>query len=450
MKDQIFIGWSGSNEVALKIKKILETKNYKCTIGGNADNSSKFSSVGDTVIQQIKNCNQAIMIFQNRADGMVSNNLFFELGYVLAMYGPTKIHCVKRADEQVVLPSDFDNSFVEPIKCGDDETFVNEIISYFFKRQKMSINVNKMMLINNRYKMHDYIQSHYSEQGSKCSDYELAQYILFYMQAGHMFGDERKTYREIKHFKDQYHQYFSDELSVAVNISLSFYEMIMNIQLREDGEFFIDRSTFRQFRDKYKGLREETANIKDDMGAFDDWANVFTSEHFTYAYTLYAMNPDLSEESMQKNMRESIAWAEVALQDMKTLEAAAPVKDNNDHKGILSLFYSYIYRNMFLAYKCLNDEKGAMSCLEKTKKERTALKTNFEIGSIDTQLHENFAMEYYLTLTEYLTYADKFDLDEDDIEDYKDEVKAYLKDTKRLTEHSKYVERIDALLKKVK
>ena len=281
MKDQIFIGWSGSNEVALQIKKYLETKNYKCTIGGNADNNSQFSSVGDTVIQQIKNCNQAIMIFQNRSDGMVSNNLFFELGFVLAMYGQTKVHCVKRENEQVVLPSDFDNAFVEPIHCGESEDdFVKGIINYFFDRQKMSINVNKMLLINNRYKMHDYIQSHFSEQGSKCSDYELAQYILFYMQAGHMFGDERKIRKEIKQFKDQYHSYFSDELSTAVNICISFFDMILNIQVREDGEFYIDRSTFRQFRDKYNGFRDEI--IDDDMGTFDEWAKVFISEHLAF------------------------------------------------------------------------------------------------------------------------------------------------------------------------
>ena len=202
MKDNIFIIWSGSNDVAIQIKKILETKNYKCTIGGNADNDSKFSSVGDTVIQQIKNCNQAIVIFQNRRDGMVSNNLFFELGYALATYGQTKVHCVRRESEQVVLPSDFDNSFVEPISSATEEDFVNGIIGYFFDRQKMSINVNKMILINNRYKMHYYIQSHFSEQGSKCSDYELAQYVLFYLQAGHMFGDERKILKEMQQFKE--------------------------------------------------------------------------------------------------------------------------------------------------------------------------------------------------------------------------------------------------------
>lgn len=126
MKDHIFIGWSGSNAIAMKVKNALEAKNFRCTIGGNADNNSQYSSVGDTVIQQIKSCNQAIMIFMNRADGQVSNNLFFELGYVLAMYGQPKVHCVRRSAETVILPSDFDNSFVEPIECdvSSDDLFV--------------------------------------------------------------------------------------------------------------------------------------------------------------------------------------------------------------------------------------------------------------------------------------------------------------------------------------
>ena len=135
MKDKIFIGWSGNNDAALKIKRILENDyNYICCIGGNADNSSNFASVGDTVIQQIKSCNQAIMIFQNKADGSISNNLFFELGYVFSSYGAKKVHCVKKGDEQIVLPSDFDNSFVEPIKAEDEDKFVDGIIKYFHRR----------------------------------------------------------------------------------------------------------------------------------------------------------------------------------------------------------------------------------------------------------------------------------------------------------------------------
>lgn len=446
MKDNIFIIWSGSNEVALQIKKILETKNYKCTIGGNADNDSKFASVGDTVIQQIKNCNQAIVIFQNRKDGRVSNNLFFELGYALATYGQTKVHCVRRESEQVILPSDFDNSFVEPIGSSTEEDFVNGIITYFFDRQKMSINVNKMLLINNRYKMHDYIQSHFSDQGSKCSDYELAQYVLFYLQAGHMFGDERKILKEMQQFKDHYHPYFSDDLATAVNICISFFEMTLNIQATEDGEFFIDRRTFRKFRDNYLEYRESI--VDDDMGTFDEWANVFLSEHLTYAYNLYACNPELSEENAIKNMKQSKFWAEQSLKDIAVLENSAPVKDNNDHKGILSLFYAYIYRNLFLCSLKLNDG-NEIKWLEKSKKERTALKTNFEIGSIDSQLYDNFAMEYYLTLIECLHYADELGLDEDDVEDYKDEIRKYIEESKAQSDHSKYVERIELLLNNI-
>ena len=142
MKDNIFIGWSGSSDIAVAVKKELESKyNYRCFIGGNADNSSSFASVGDTVIRQIKSCNQAIIIFQNRSDGAVSNNLFFELGFVLASYGQPKVHCVKRETERIVLPSDFDNSFVEAVS---DDDFVGGIIKYFIDRQKLSVNTNKI------------------------------------------------------------------------------------------------------------------------------------------------------------------------------------------------------------------------------------------------------------------------------------------------------------------
>ncbi len=55
-------------------------------------------------------------------------------------------------------------------------------------------------------------------------------------------------------------------------------------------------------------------------------------------------------------------------------------------------------------------------------------------------------MEYYLTLIECLNYADALGLDEDDVEDYKDEVKKYIKESKSQTDHSKYVERIELLL----
>ena len=256
MKDQIFIGWSGTNNVALEIKKRLEAKNYRCYIGGNADNSSQFSSVGDTVIQQIKNCNQAIMIFQNRNDGQVSGNLFFELGYVLAMYGQQKVHCVKKRRETVVLPSDFDNSFIEALEADNDDDYAESIVNYFMGRQKLSVDTNKMYLINNRYMIHEMIQAHYSETGSKCSDYELAQYILFYMQASVMYQDEPKILEELTQFKRYHNNEFSAELHNAVNLSIAFLEVQSN--LRNDQEaVYIEDSVFREYYNTCKDMLEE-------------------------------------------------------------------------------------------------------------------------------------------------------------------------------------------------
>lgn len=443
MKDKIFIIWSGTNDIAVKIKHILEEKNYKCTIGGNADNNSTFASVGDTVIQQIKSCNQAIVIFQNRKDGMVSNNLFFELGYVLASYGQPKIHCVKRASETVILPSDFDNSFVESIECENDDTFVEGILNYFFARQKMSINTNKMMLINNRYIIHDYIQRHFSEQGSKCSDYELAQYILFYMQAAEMFGDIKKVDKELRDFRDKNHAYFSEELSTAVNIALTLFEMVLNIQTTDDGEFYLTRDIFRKCRDNMLKNREDVAN--DTTGNFRDWATVCTSDHLTYAYSLYSYSPELTPERRLKNAGLCKQWGLTALDDLKMLKENTPVRENNDHKGLISLFYSYTYRNIFLSDKLLGNEAEALEWLKKTFAERKSLKNAFELGSIDSMLYDKFAMEYYLTLSEYLCYAEELDLDEDDIDYYRSEIKKYIVESKNHSEQRKYVERIETM-----
>ncbi len=423
MKDRVFIAWSGSNEIALKVKALLEKYNYGCFIGGNADNTSKFSSVGDTVIQQIKNCNQAIVIFQNRRDGAVSNNLFFELGYVMAMYGMKKVHCIKRKEEVVVLPSDFDNSFVESIEDnGDDDSFVDGIVKYFIFRQKMSINENKMFLINNRYLIHDKIVSHYSESGSKCSDYELAQYILFYMQAAHMFGDEKKTLKEILRFKQQHNYEFSSELSLAVNMCVSFFELVTSIKLNEnENNVYVDQSVFWKFKNAYCGYESDV--VDDDIGIFDEWAKVFIFQHLTFAFMLFANNNSLKSDMRSSLYEKSKDYAFKAVEHIKTLEKRAPCIENNDEIGLLSLLKAYVYRNVFIAKDYLKDEDAA-EWLKLTLKERLALKNNFDGGIIDTQLYNNFCMEYYLSVVNYLSNIQ--DVDEFEIEMYRNEMREYI------------------------
>jgi len=443
MRDKVFIAWSGSSEAAMLVKNLLERQyNYICSIGGNMDNNSKFSSVGDTVIQQIKTCNQAIVIFQNRADGAVSNNLFFELGYVLALYGQKKVHCVKKLNEEVILPSDFDNSFVTPIKDNSNlNDFAQGIVDYFIARQKMSINENKMFLINNRYIIRDKINSHYSEAGSKCSDYELAQYILFYMQASHMFGDEKKIYQEILDFKNQHGLAFSNELSLSVNLCLTFFEMVNNIKYNEElSEVYIDEEIFWESRSEYVHYAKNL--VSDDLGIFDEWASVFIYEQLTFAYMLIANNHSFDLQSRLSFHKQSKDYALISLDMIHNLEKNTPSKENNDSIGLISLIKAYIYRNLYLSKKELK-ENDAGIWLKKTMEERKSLKNHFGRGAIDTQLYNNFCMEYYLSLVNYLTYDDLDEkINELEISFYKREINNYVESVKKNTAQNIYLKQI--------
>ena len=441
MKDRVFIAWSGTNHVAMQVKNILEKRyNYICAIGGNADNNSHFSSVGDTVIQQMKTCNQAIVIFQNRSDGAISNNLFFELGYVLSMYGQKKVHCVKRSDENVTLPSDFDNSFVEPIKENSDDAFAQGIVDYFISRQKMSINENKMFLINNRYLIHDKINSHYSDKGSQCSDYELAQYILFYMQAAHLFGDEEKVYKEMVEFKNAHNFEFSTELSLAINLCLTYFDLVLNIKSdSQTSEVYIDQKLFWETKKEYEYYLESLET--DNTGIFNEWFLLFVKEQLCFTYNLFANNPQLDEKSVVSICKKTVEYGYESIEIIDRLEEQTPCKENNDHIGLISLLKAYVYRNVFLAKKQLGEE-DANDWLKKTMKERKSLKNNYGKGTIDTQLYNTFLMEYYLSLVNYLSCTSEESVSDFDVMMYKDEVREYLSSVKKQNKENVYIKLI--------
>lgn len=426
MKDKVFIIWSGSIDVALKVKSILESQyNYVCCIGGNSDNESTFASVGDTVIQQMKTCNQAIVLFQNRADGAISNNLFFELGYVSAKYGMKKVHCVRRLDESITLPSDFDNAFVEYLPADTDDIYAANIIDYFIKRQKMSIDANKMQLINNRYIMHDMLQAHYSSAGSRCSDYELAQYVLFYMQAAVMLEDEENILRELRDFKRLNHSSFSPELILSVNLSIAFLEV--QVALISEGDLvYISDDTFRHYYSVCNDMLDDVES--DDAGTFDEWTNVFLAENLAYVTALYAMNPSVNDQLRLYLSNKVVDYGKRCIESIERLEKVAPIVENNDNMGLVLLYKAYIFRHLFTAYRFLGQDDEALFWLQASLKERKMLLRTYDGNSIDSKIYSSFQMEYYLSLMEYLSYRGKESVDEFTYMMYLNEVDSYIDD----------------------
>lgn len=423
MKDRIFLIWSGDNGIARKVKDVLEKRyNYICEVGGNDRNESNMVSIGDTVIRQMTSCNQAIVLFQPKEGGDVSNNLFFELGYVLARYGMRKVHCVRRDVEKISLPSDFDNSFVEALSAKNDDEYADKIVNYFIGRQKLSVDTNKMYLINNRYIMHEMIQAHYSESGSKCSDYELAQYILFYMQAAVMFQDDGKVLDELQEFRKKHNREFSDELHRAVKISISLLEVQVGLIASEDN-VYISSDSFRQY---FNACKDELDEIKDDdYGIFDEWAKAILAENLAYVCSLYASNPEIDKKISNSCYKKTISYGKKGIELLDILEQKTRYSENNDHIGLVSFFRAYIYRHLFTAYKNFSYE-DAIKWITASLKERRNLLYNYGGNAIDSKLFSNFEMEYYLNLMEYISFVGKENIDEFDYEMYLNDIDAYI------------------------
>ncbi len=439
MKDKIFLIWSGDNQIAIKVKAILEGEhNYICYVGGNHTNDSQMMSVGDTVIRQMKNCNQAIVFFQNKADSGISNNLFFELGYVSSSYGLKKVHCVKRKGDAITLPSDFDNAFVEGIEAQDNDEYAKNIVKYFLGRQKLSVDTNKMFLINNRYMIHEMLQMHYSDLGSKCSDYELAQYVMFYMQASVMFQDEAKALGELKEFKRLHNTEFSAELNQSVNLSIAFLEAQVSLIADKDLVYLSDVA-FRKYFTVCKDMVEDIRD--DDSGTYDEWARVIVSENLAYVCSLYAQNPKVSDEMRKYLLERVVYYGEMCLNFITNLEDRTPSKENNDSIGLIGLFRAYIYRHLFNASIAVKQEKSE-EWLMATLKERKNLLRNFDNNSIDSQIYANFEMEYYLSLVEYLDYSNKANIDPFDYMMYLSDLDAFISHFENRNNMYAYVQKI--------
>ena len=446
MKDKIFLVWSGSNTIAKRVKSILENEyNYICNVGGNYDNNSQMVSIGDTVIKQMKSCNQAIVIFHNKNNGGISNNLYFELGYVSAMYGMKKVHCVKRANEAIVLPTDFDNSFVEGMEAPDDETFANNIVAYFIERQKLSVDTNKMYLINNRYIMHEMLQAHYSDAGSKCSDYELAQYMLFYMQASIMFQDCPKILDELREFKRLHSNEFSVELNKASIISISILEIEASLK-SDDEHIYISDDVFRRYYNTCNGMLESITD--DDVGTFDEWAKVILAENLSYAFTLYASNPSVDDTIKKYAFEKAISYGEQCLKYIDVLIKTAPVVENNDLIGLVSLYKAYVYKHIFTASKYLGKE-DTFHWLKIALNERQELIRNFDTNSIDSKLYFHFQIEYYLLLLEYLEYYGKEKMDEFEYLIYMKDIDQFIMSLNTKNDTNAYIKKINSQRAKI-
>ena len=432
MKGRIFIAWSGRNDLALQVKDYLETEDYTGIVGGAARATTGLF-VGHTVLDEINHCNQAIFIVQKKENGIISNNLMFEFGYSLAKFNSNKIHVfyVDIDQNDTTIPSDIQGIWADYYKTADYEDVAKTISEKFLSDQRYIIPEDKMSVVNNYYGLKDLLL-HYTES-PKCSEYELAQYILFFAIASYMHANEKEALACLQEFTKRLHNP-SKELALAASLSICYIETLSGIQ-KTAQTLYLRKEDFRTARRKLINMAEEVEKWQEDD--FSQWLAVILYDVINYALILYASNPETSEERGMEFLKESLRYG------VKCVEICDKLLLNPQNQHFTELFKAYMYRNLAVAHKMLNsDTETIRSYLSASYKMRELLWDHYnEAQRINAIILENFEMEYFLALSEELEYME----DEFDREDFREDCEEYIRRVQAANrERSHFIHKIES------
>lgn len=437
MKGKIFIAWSGKNELAHAVKQYLEKEDYVGIVGGQSGTDGGLF-VGDVVLRELDQCNQAIFIMQEKQDGTISNNLMFELGYALSRFDTNKIHVfyIDITSEDKTIPSDIKGIWASFFNTAESDDIAAEIAEKFFSNQKNIIPEDKMSVVNSYYSIKEKIQR-YSES-PHCSEYEFAQYILFFSQAAYMFGNEKDASCELKDLIKSLSNP-DTALDYAIRFGICYLEVLSRIQ-KEDGVLCLKKEDFRGLRRRLRDMQVVAESWEKDD--FSMWYLTILYDIMNYAHILYASSPELSEEDRIRYLKNGMEYADKCLALCEILES------KKQNYLCAQLYKAYMYRNLYTIHSILSEQEAfAYECLEKSIKARKILVDYYEVHTISARLFDNFELEYYLALSEYLEYV----TDEDDFYDYKEDCEEYIRRIKDLhRERNFFVDKIETFISKAK
>ena len=408
MKDNVFIVWSGNKgqELALKVKEKLERNDYHCIVGGEGGITNGMH-VGTTIINQMKTCTQAIIIVQKKENGIISNNLFFEWGYLVSHLGDTKSHVyyIDIDEHDSSIPSDLHGIWVTYLKSISTEATSEEIVNKFFAQKMSPAQRDKMSVIDLYYNLKAKISEHKCEYAY--AELELAQNILFFAQSAYLFHKETDALETLRRLDNlfQYENVIqSPELDAAIDFSTCYLTVLNPDTIaRHENVPYLSASGYSSAKRVLSALIKRVEDCN-GYGEFYKWFFMFVYDALNYICILYTMLPDAVERRKIRIFKESIGYAETSLKWCDSLST------QSENIMCLNLYEAYIYRNIATAYKFLSehgvDEKytpeAVQELLLKSLQKRSALFDHYSNRSINTKLLENFEQEYYLALSEIL------------------------------------------------
>ncbi len=462
---KVFIAWSGNNEIAKQIKAHIDEKTgYEAIVGGNLYGHDSIY-VGGTIIEQMKKCDQAILLIQkNPRINAISPNLMFEWGYLLAKLNIKKIHnyFIDISPNDPALPSDLHGVWAHSI-FTDGRTegeIASELADKFFGSQNNTLTENKMMLIINRDETRKKILSHLVDP--ICSNYEMAQYILCYIYSSNIYIETRQeALSDMQSFLDRLDDsgFQSAELVLASRLAVTSIKFFLDIKYVTD-EQYIKFEKFYKHREKFEDLFDRIDDLPESE--LKNWLLAFVYNFLSYLYLLIVNSDEIDDDVMPDDKKADYCYrlydiSEKAANLCNTIEGQAP----NVNRQLCTLLRGYMYRDMFCALNCLeriesleivprsedkeSRRKKILNCLELSFKERKKLYDEYSLKNINSTFINNIEMEYFLGLAELQLY------ESDDVrrKNHKEKLMRYVERADRnISEKKVFTEKIKNYLKK--
>jgi len=439
---KVFIAWSGNFETAKKLGEYISARaGYEAIVGGNLHELNTIY-VGGTIIDQMKKCDQAILLIQKNASSNLSANLMFEWGYLLAKLNANKIHnyLINLEPNDSALPSDLHGVWSYTLKTEGltEEEIVNNLGEKFFASQKNTVNTNKMTIINNRDETRRLVRAHNADP--ICSNYEMAQYVMCYIYCAYIYEDSRdETLEDLQTFLRDLspNAKQSSELFASLKCAINSVKLYKRVRFTGDEQYML-LDDFYEIRDEYEDILDLITDMDD--GEVKVMLKALIYGFIVYLYLLVTNGKELEPEKRAEYCKRLY---DIALRTEKYINEfyeAAP----EQNKQFCELLRSYIYRNMFCAQTGLEEleSKGLtertmgaedrkaviLECLKNSLEQRRRLYNMYKDGTASVTFINNIEMEYFLALAEFRLY----ETDEYSREESRKRLKRYVQKAERI------------------
>ena len=383
---KVFCGWGGNQPLAYEIKAYLKDKNFDVVVGGGSPTGLH---IGTQVIGQINECDCAILLVEEH-DGVLSPNLFFEWGYIIARMKVTDIHVYMINKSVRELPSDLLGVWATEIsrtESGEngDRDLAQRICERFLKDSVKNSNKNYFDIIDGW----RYIRQTFEKEELRTSERHRRENIVLGCLAAYYYND-------IEYFNTRLARMSATAATGdAIRFAKAYNDVFLKSAIMSKP---LPQTAFFECAQAFEGT---LARKHGDGDTLDFITDILCCDAYGLAYLLFLKNDDLDGEMTDICKEKALSYFRQTLSLTDDLERQCP-----EDKCLIQLIRAYIYNDIAHLYQqFFGDEESFLKYLDLSVDARDKLRTAYaSVYPENAYLITKFEQEYMIALSEKCIY----------------------------------------------